>query len=147
MTDLCPEKAATPDSTEPMATDIVADPGLSAIEKSEALRTLEQDARQLAVAANEGMIGGEETRLQEVLNAKQALDLTPTQHAYALVLQDIRTRQAASPPENMRALLDCATRILESLQRPMPADASGPETRPDSPAETEMEAQLEKLDP
>ena len=53
--------------------DVVADPALSKEEKVEALETLEQDARLLTTAAQEGMTGGEENKLQEVLDAKKAL--------------------------------------------------------------------------
>ena len=51
--------------------DVVADPALSKEEKVEALETLEQDARLLTTAAQEGMTGGEENKLQEVLDAKK----------------------------------------------------------------------------
>ena len=54
--------------------DVVADPALSKEEKVEALETLEQDARLLTTAAQEGMTGGEENKLQEVLDAKKALE-------------------------------------------------------------------------
>jgi hypothetical protein len=54
--------------------DILADPALSREEKAEALEKLEQDARHLTVAAQEGMTGGEENKLQEVLDAKKALE-------------------------------------------------------------------------
>jgi hypothetical protein len=54
--------------------DIVADPALSKEEKAQALEKLEQDARQLTTAAQEGMTGGEENKLQEVLDAKKALE-------------------------------------------------------------------------
>ena len=40
----------------------------------EALETLEQDARLLTTAAQEGMTGGEENKLQDVLDAKKALE-------------------------------------------------------------------------
>ena len=54
--------------------DVVADPALSTEEKVEALETLEQDARLLSTAAQEGMTGGEESKLREVLDAKRALE-------------------------------------------------------------------------
>jgi hypothetical protein len=47
---------------------------LSKEEKVEALETLEHDARLLTTAAQEGMTGGEENKLQEVLDAKKALE-------------------------------------------------------------------------
>jgi hypothetical protein len=52
---------------------VVADPSLSKEEKTEALETLEQDARLLSTASEEGMTGGEETNLHDVLNAQERL--------------------------------------------------------------------------
>ncbi len=54
--------------------DVVADPALSKEEKVEALETLEHDARLLTTAVQEGMTGGEESKLPEVLDAKKALE-------------------------------------------------------------------------
>ena len=54
--------------------DVAVDPMLSKKEKVEALGTLEQDARQLTTAAQEGMTGGEENKLHEVLDAKKVLE-------------------------------------------------------------------------
>jgi Fe-S cluster assembly ATPase SufC len=54
--------------------DVKADSALSKEEKVEALETLEQDARLLTTAVQEGMTGGEENKLQEVLDAKKALE-------------------------------------------------------------------------
>jgi hypothetical protein len=53
---------------------VVADPALSKQDKLEALKTLEQDARLLATATEEGMTGGEESKLRDVLNAKKTLE-------------------------------------------------------------------------
>ena len=52
---------------------VVADPDLAPHEKVKLLDELEQDARQLATAAGEGMSGGEPTNLHEVLDAKERL--------------------------------------------------------------------------
>jgi hypothetical protein len=52
---------------------VVSDPALSDQDKAEALETLEQDARLLAKATEEGMAGGERSKLREVLSAKKAL--------------------------------------------------------------------------
>jgi hypothetical protein len=52
---------------------VVTDPVLSKDEKTEALETLEQDARLLSTASEEGMTGGEETNLHDVLNAREVL--------------------------------------------------------------------------
>ena len=56
---------------------VLTDNALSQPEKQKELETLEQDARELAVAANEGMAGGEPTALTEVLLAKAALKSPP----------------------------------------------------------------------
>jgi hypothetical protein len=53
---------------------VVADPALSKQDKLEALDTLEQDARLLATATEEGMTGGEQSNLRDVLSAKQTLE-------------------------------------------------------------------------
>jgi hypothetical protein len=55
---------------------LVADPALSKQDKLEALEVLEQDARLLATATatEEGMIGGEQSNLRDVLTAKKSLE-------------------------------------------------------------------------
>ena len=52
---------------------VVDDPVLSKQEKMEALETLEQDARLLETATEEGMMGGERSKLRAILSAKKAL--------------------------------------------------------------------------
>jgi hypothetical protein len=74
---------------------VVADPALSKSEKSAVLDEMEQDALQMATAANEGMAGGEPTALAEVLQAKEALELPPTDFAYGLVLKDLEAKRRA----------------------------------------------------
>ena len=54
--------------------DVIADPSLSKEEKAAALEALERDARLLTTATQEGMTGGEESKLGEVLDAKKALE-------------------------------------------------------------------------
>jgi hypothetical protein len=56
---------------------VVTDDSLSKHDKVEALDTLEQDARQLAVASSEGMTGGERNKLHDVLIARDTLALPP----------------------------------------------------------------------
>jgi hypothetical protein len=53
---------------------VVADPALSKQDKLEALEALEQDARLLATATEEGMSGGEQSNLRDVLSAKKTLE-------------------------------------------------------------------------
>jgi hypothetical protein len=68
--------------------DIAADGKLSPKEKSKALDTWEQDARQLLTASNEGMAGSAEGleprdhhRLGEVVRAKVKIGAKPKQKA------------------------------------------------------------------
>jgi len=67
------DKLERPHSHFDRPREVVADPALSKEEKMEALETLEQDARLLTTATQEGMTGGEESKLREVLDAKTAL--------------------------------------------------------------------------
>ena len=57
--------------------EVAIDPALSTEQKKEALGTLEQDARQLSVASDEGMTGGEPVKLGDVLDAKASLERSP----------------------------------------------------------------------
>ena len=67
------QKTAKPAAHFDEPKDVVVDPTLSNAQKAKALGSLEQDARQLAVAASEGMTGGERTNLTDVLKAKETL--------------------------------------------------------------------------
>ena len=51
--------------------DVATDKRLTAEQKLSILERWEMDARELAVAEEENMAGGESNRLHEVLNAKQ----------------------------------------------------------------------------
>jgi hypothetical protein len=93
---------------------VVADPTLSKVQKDKLLDNLEQDARQMSDAANEGMGGGEPAALSEVLDAKQSLTLPPTAFAYELVLKDLRARSYQNP--EMVALSTQTIVALETLQ-------------------------------
>lgn len=97
--------------------EVVVDPALSPDEKGKALETLEQDARQLAEASNEGMAGGEPTGLREVLRAKDALELTPLAQAYRVVLQDLHTRECQEGVETEAcAVFQRAAEALEAVR-------------------------------
>jgi hypothetical protein len=61
--------------------EVVVDHALSTDEKAAVLDTLEQDARQLAEAASEGMASGEHNKLHDVLVAKDELGLPPVKKA------------------------------------------------------------------
>lgn len=54
--------------------DVVEAEGLTREEKLDILRVWEEDARELQVAAEENMGGGEPDRLREVLEARAALE-------------------------------------------------------------------------
>ena len=73
--------------------EVALDAALSKDQKRQALDHLEQDARQLAIASSEGMSGGEDTSLHEVLAAKRTADSPLIAHAYDEVLNDLRSRQ------------------------------------------------------
>jgi hypothetical protein len=94
---------------------VVADSNLSTSQKAAALDTLEQDARQLATASAEGMAGGEETRLHEVLRAKESLELPCVLSAYQIVAQDLRARALAETDDEMRAMIENAAATIEPL--------------------------------
>jgi hypothetical protein len=94
---------------------VVVDPMLSKEQKVAALDTLEQDARQLAEAASEGMTGGERNKLHDVLNAKAALALPPVANGYGAILRDLRARQQDDPAIATRVLLDQAIAALVGL--------------------------------
>ena len=67
------EKIEKPHARFGSPRQVVTDPVLSKEEKTEVLETLEQDARLLSTASEEGMTGGEETNLHDVLNAQERL--------------------------------------------------------------------------
>ncbi len=124
---------------------VVADPALSKQEKEKALDTLEQDARQLSVASDEGMSGGEPTNLQEVLDAKETLESPRDNGAYASVLRDLRNRRATGRQDGTQALIDHAIAALEALERAQ--SIAGGDLPAGSDAEIARETELEKLDP
>ena len=109
-------KTETPHKHFESAHHVVHDSELSKEQKLQALHHLEQDARQLAIASSEGMSGGESTGLQEVLAAKEALGLPPLAHAYAVVLQDLRSRQKVSESDLLRNLIGQAISAFEAIQ-------------------------------
>ena len=97
------------------AQGVVADPALSKQEKLQALETLEQDARQLSEAANEGMAGGELSNLHEVLEAKDALEQPPLEYAHGVVRRDLKARHAGEADPHTKILLEHAVAALEAL--------------------------------
>ncbi len=131
---------------------VVADPELSAREKRVALNSLEQDARQLATAAGEGMDGGEETGLHNVLEAKRLLDLPTIDAAFAVVLRAFEDHAREAQGTDLRVLIERAIDAITAARDAIadrartPAAPSGvPE--PGSTRELEEEIEKEKLDP
>ena len=125
--------------------EVVTDPGLSRAEKVQALDSLEQDSRQMAVASAEGMSGGEPNKLQEVLDAQDALDLPPSAYAYRVVSHDLRDRLTGALPRDERAAIELAYTALTALEKTsLLASAT---TTPDPVTEIEDEIAREKLDP
>ena len=109
--------------------EVLIDPALSKEQKMEALDALEQDARQLSVASAEGMTGGEPTKLHDVLDAKDSLEVPPTGHAYGVVLSDLRSRLKADVTGDTRDMLEKALAALDAVVK-----LSTPKTAADAPA-------------
>lgn len=135
--------------------DVLADPALSKDQKAEVLGTLEQDARQLSVAADEGMAGGDPDQLHDVLDAKTSLEMPATEHAYAVVVQDLQDRLSAGVTDGARRVLEQALTALGAVARLAAADTpsagsepvQGGRPKPGSAREMEDEIAREKLDP
>jgi hypothetical protein len=135
--------------------EVVIDPALSKNQKIKALDALEQDARQLSVASAEGMTGGEPSKLHDVLDARDSLELPPTAYAYDVVLKDLRSRLKTDMTADARAVVERALAGLHAAARPSvshpaagaPGTAGDGNPRPGSAAEIADEISREKLDP
>ena len=110
-----PGKTARPHAHFEAPHEVVVDPSLSKEQKIEALESLEQDARQLAIASSEGMSDGEATGLQEVLHAKSVLELPPLSIAYEVVLQDLHLRLVGGQGEELKETLQQAIATLKTI--------------------------------
>jgi hypothetical protein len=132
--------------------EVVIDSALSKEQKMEALDALEQDARQLSVASAEGMIGGEPSKLHDVLDAKDSLEMPPIGHAYGSVLSDLRSRLKADVTGDTRDALEKALEALDAVVRLSTqktsacVPTSGTDVGPRG-AEIDDEVTREKLDP
>ena len=118
-------KVARPHAHFTHPTDVVVDPTLAKAEKLQVLETLEQDAKQLAVASDEGMSGGEVTQLRDVLQAKETLDLPPADIALSVVLQNLKARLPGAAGTSLQGPILGAVDALEALCAAM---AAPPET-------------------
>lgn len=132
--------------------EVLADRSLSTAEKRAALDTLEQDARQLAVATSEGMVGGEQTRLRNVLEAERSLDLPAPDLAFKVVLRTLEEQRHKTHGTDTDVLI---TRAIEAISEARQAiarqdtAAAPPPGAPEPGSEAELQEELdkEKLDP
>lgn len=145
-------KREHPGKTFAEPADVVADPDLSGRQKRDALDSMEQDARQLAIAAAEGMSGGEETRLRSVLQAKRTLEMPDPELAFRVVQQtfeaELRDTLGTDTHELISRALDAISAAREAIARRArtPSPPPGAPT-PGSTEELEEELDKEKLDP
>lgn len=146
------EKVEHPAKTFGEPTEVVADGGLSAHQKLRALDTMEQDARQLAVAASEGMAGGEDTNLRGVLEAKRTLDLPSPEVAFTVVRRTLEAELKRTRGSDIQPVINRAIEALHAARAAiahaddMPAAPPGA-PRPGSAEELAEELAKEKLDP
>jgi len=146
-------KLAKPHAAFSHPQDVVIDPALSKRQKAEVLDALEQDARQLSIAASEGMTGGEPTGLRAVLDAKDTLALPPVDQAYDIVLRDLQAKLKAGGSAQDHAAAEQALAALAAEQRPTvlraadAAAASGGTPSAGSEEERLLAEKLSKLDP
>ncbi len=146
-------QAKTP--SDPMPSDpmkLAADPTMSKDEKLDALESLEQDAKQLAVAADEGMSGGEQTNLRTVLEAKRALDPPPVEIAFAVVAREFEEQLRQTLGTQAHAVISAAIEAVDAARRAIAERAKAPSPPPGVPApgsagELREELDKEKLDP
>ena len=131
--------------------EVVADRSLSTPQKQVVLDALKQDARQLAVAAGEGMAGGEPTNLRSVMESERTLESSATDAAFTTVLRSLgeqrqKTRGTETDVVITRAI-DAINEARDAIQRqrmePVPPGAP----QPGSKEELQEEIEKEKLDP
>ncbi len=131
---------------------VAADPSLSTRQKRQALNSLEQDARQLAVAAGEGMSGGEETKLRHVMETKRSLESPSPDDAFAVVLRTFEDALNKTHGTESHALITRAIEAIGAARQAIEEQKEAPPTPPGAPepgSEEELEEELdkEKLDP
>jgi hypothetical protein len=132
--------------------EVVADPDLSKDQKRVALESLEQDARQLATASEEGMTGGESSNLREVLVAKETLDSPASEAAFAVVIQSFESKLAESEGTAAHEVIVHAIDSISAARRAIGKMGEAPRTppgaaKPGSDQELEEELEKERLDP
>jgi hypothetical protein len=132
--------------------EVVVDPALAKDEKLSALDALEQDAKQLAVASGEGMSGGEDTNLRDVLVARKMIDLPPSDAAFTVVLQTLESKLAGAEGSDLHGVIAHAIEAIHTARNAIERVGGMPPPPPGAPApgsrqELEEELAKEKLDP
>jgi hypothetical protein len=135
--------------------EVVIDPTLSKEHKEVVLDALEQDARQLSVASGEGMTDGESSKLHDVLEAKNSLELSSIADAYDAVLKDLRSRLTTDVTDDKRAAIEQAIAALDAVVKSSalksapgaPGSEADGELKPGFSADIDDEVSREKLDP
>jgi hypothetical protein len=146
------EKLAHPAKQFANPAEVLADRSLSASEKQAALNSLEQDARQLAVATAEGMSGGETTKLRNVLEAERSLEPPSADHAFTVVLQTLEEQRDKARGTDTDVLITRAIEAINEAREAITRQMATPRLPPGAPApgskqELEEELNKEKLDP
>jgi hypothetical protein len=139
------EKTGRPHAHFVEPIEVVDDQALSRAQKSAALGSLEQDARQMAAASSEGMGGGEPTALRAVLTAQASLALPPTAAAYDTVRRDLKARRDAAPAGSAHAALFRALEALDAVAGL--SQSAQDEADQAAAAEVADELRRERLDP
>jgi hypothetical protein len=132
--------------------EVLADRSLSAAQKRAALNSLEQDARQLATATAEGMEGGEQTKLRNVLEAEKALEMPSADPAFAAVLRAFEEQRRNTRGTDTDVLITRAIDAINAAREAIMRHESTPVTPPGAPEpgsqeELQEEINKEKLDP
>jgi hypothetical protein len=132
--------------------EVVADPSMSNPDKQAALDSLEQDARQLAVATAEGMVGGEPTKLRNVLEAQRSLDLPSADLAFTVVLRTFEEQRETARGTDTDVLITRAIEAINEAREAITRQAAAPGSPPGAPLpgskeELQEELNKEQLDP
>jgi hypothetical protein len=146
------EKLAHPAKEFSDPAEVLTDCSLSPPEKLVALNSLEQDARQLAVAAAEGMAGGEQTKLRNILQAERSLELPSSDLAFTTVLRIFEEQRRKTRGTDTDVLITRAIEAItvarDAIMRQAVAPVPPPGApKPGSKAELQEELNKEKLDP
>jgi hypothetical protein len=149
---VAPAKVRHPGKMFAEPAHVIADPDLTTDEKRRALDVMEQDARQLAVATAEGMDGGEETRLREILQAKQILEMPPVEMAFSVVRQTFEAKLRETLGTATHELIGRALDAIKVARDAIAESERAPPPPPGAPApgstkELEEELDKEQLDP